>query len=107
MLVQDVVNSLICSYNAISMDSTPSIINLLGKTRKQKQEIIQQTYNQFTKHGTQAIVLVSLSCSSSLFHYVLTHTPKILYWKHRVYTEENKRVDLIILYFCNFQTSIV
>ena len=69
MLVQEVVNSLIHSYNAISMDSIPSIINLLGKTRKQKQEIIQQTYNQFTKHGTQAIVLVSLSCSSSLFRF--------------------------------------
>ena len=107
MLVQEVVNSLIHSYNAISMDSIPSIINLLGKTRRQKQEIIQQAYNQFIRYGSQAIILVSLSCSSSLFHYVLTHTPKILYWKHRVYTEENKRVDLIVLYFCKDMPSTI
>lgn len=102
MLVQEVVNSLIHSYNAISMDSIPSIINLLGKTRRQKQEIIQQAYDQFIRYGVESIVLLSVCTSSSLYSWILTHTPKICYWKNRV-VYMDKRYALIILYFCNFQ----
>lgn len=102
MLVQDVVNSLIRSYNTISTDSIPSIINLLGKTRKQKQEIIQQVYDQFIRYGKESIVLLSVCTSSSLYSWILTHTSKICYWQNRV-VYMNKRYELIILYFCNFQ----
>lgn len=102
--VKEIIDKLIHSYK----NPVPSIINLLGvSSRSQKEKVIKEAYNQFIKHGKESIVLTSLVSSSSLFAYVISHVPTIEYVQNRVYTDENKRYDLILLYFCKNRTALV
>lgn len=99
MQVQDIIKSLIVSYNIAS----GNIINLLGTGKKQKEDIIQQAYRDYCLYGKQAIIFLSVCTSSSLFAWILRHTPQICYWKNRV-AHCGKRYNLIILYFCAPET---
>lgn len=102
MQVQDVIRELIGSYN-ITSDSLPPIVNLLGVTKKQKEDTIKQAYRDYILHNKQSILFLSVCTSSSLFSWILLHAPKICYWKNRV-TQLGKRYNLIILYFCAPET---
>lgn len=101
--VKEIIDKLIHSYK----NPVPSIINLLGVNKNLKEKAIKEAYNQFIKHGKESIVLTSLVSSSSLFAYVISHVPTIEYVRNRVYTDENKRYDLILLYFCKNRTALV
>lgn len=96
MQVQDVIKTLIASYKI----GSDGIINLLGMGKKEKEGIIKQAYHDYRLYGKQAVVLLSVCTSSSLFGWILCHTPQVCYWQHRV-RYAGKRYNLIILYFCH------
>lgn len=99
MQVQDIIKSLIVSYNIAS----GNVINLLGISKKRKEEALRLAYREYMLYGKQAVVLLSVCTSSSLFAWILRHTPQVCYWKNRV-AHLGKRYNLIILYFCPPET---
>lgn len=96
MQVQDVIKSLIASYKI----GSDGIINLLGISKKRKEEALRLAYREYMLYGKQAVVLLSVCTSSSLFAWILRHSPQVCYWKNRV-SYLGKRYNLIILYFCH------
>ena len=96
MQVQDVIKTLIASYKI----GSDGIINLLGISKKRKEEALRLAYREYMLYGKQAVVLLSVCTSSSLFAWILRHTPQVCYWQHRV-MYAGKRYNLIILYFCH------
>lgn len=96
MQVQDVINSLSASYKI----GSNNIVNLLGISKKRKEEALRLAYREYMLYGKQAVVLLSVCTSSSLFAWILRHTPQVCYWQHRV-MYAGKRYNLIILYFCH------
>lgn len=94
------VNSVIHSFPTDSSNDSASCscINLLGVSKKRKQEIIKEIYEQFVRYGREATVLVSMSTSCKLFEFVLNHTPQITFLNSRI-KNQNKRYDAILLKF--------
>ncbi len=94
------VDSYIHSFSTDSSNSSTSCpcINLLGVSKKRKEEIIKKAYEQFMYYGHETTVLVSMSTSCKLFQFVLTHTPQITFLSSRI-RNQNKRYDAILLNF--------
>ena len=97
LLVGEVVNSFTYLDSSKTSTSLPCV-NLLGVSKKKKEEVIKEAYEQFVRYGKEINVLVSMSTSSRLFHYVLGHTSKITFLSSRV-KDQNKRYDAILLSF--------
>ena len=103
MDIQDVIN--IISRNFSNASKAISCVNLLGKSKKFKEERIKDLYNQFIRYGNESIACASLNTSSDLFHWSVTHAKQVIYWRRRVYVEQ-RRFDLIILVFSNHKIII-
>lgn len=97
LLVGEVVNSFTYLDSSKISTSLPCV-NLLGVSKKKKEEVIKEAYEQFIRNGKEINVLVSMSITSRLFHYVLGHSPKITFLSSRV-KDKNKRYDAILLSF--------
>lgn len=96
MLLGEVVNSV--THSDSSKTTSLPCVNLLGVSKKKKEEVIKQTYEQFVRYGREATVWVTLSTSSRLFQFVLKHTSKITFLTPRI-KYQNKRYDAILLSF--------
>lgn len=87
MNIQDVIN--IISRNFSNASKAISCVNLLGKSKKFKEERIKDLYNQFIRYGNESIACASLNTSSDLFHLVVTHAQQVIYWRRRVNSYKN------------------
>lgn len=83
------------SYSDLEGASTP-IVSLLGLTKKEKAEAVKQACLDYMR-GQETVLLLSLSTSSKLFKYVLSHVPHIWFIEGKV-TEKNKRKDVLALF---------
>lgn len=94
------VNSYIHSFPTDSSNDSISCscINLLGVSKKKKEERIKEIYEQFVRYGREATVLVSMSTSCKLFEFVLHHTSQITFLNSKI-KNQNKRYDAILLKF--------
>lgn len=97
MLLREVANSVAHSDSSKNSTSLP-YVNLLGVSKKKKEEVIKEAYEQFVRYGREITILASMSTSSRLFHYVLGHSSKITFLSSRV-KDQNKRYDAILLSF--------
>ena len=83
MKICEVINSIVYSFPKVSsgtMNSFPYIKNLLGIKKSEKEKAIKQAYEDFIHLRKETIILTSISTSSKLFTFVLTHTPRIHFW---------------------------
>ena len=90
----------------VSGASLPRVVNLLETPKKAKSETIEQIYNEYIKYGRESVVLVSLSTSCHLFQWIVKHVSQICFWRGRIYTNANKRLDLLVLVFSHQQLII-
>lgn len=79
------------------VSSVPRIISLFGVNKKQKASAVEQAFVEYTR-GNETIILLSVSTSSKLFQYILSHAPQIWFIEGRV-TEQNKKKDVLALMF--------
>lgn len=90
----------------VSGASLPRVVNLLEINRKAKSETIEQIYNEYVRYGIESVVLVSLSTSCHLFQWSISRASQICFWNGRIYTNANKRLDLLVLVFSHQQLII-
>ena len=90
----------------VSGASLPRVVNLLETPKKAKSETIEQIYNEYIKYGRESVVRVSLSHSCHCFQWSISHATQICFWRGRIYTNANKRLDLLVLVFSRQQLII-
>ena len=90
----------------VSGASLPRVVNLLETPKKAKFQMIEQIYNEYVRYGIESVVLTSLSHSCHCFQWSISHATQICFWRGRIYTNANKRLDLLVLVFSHQQLII-
>lgn len=109
MNIREVTEHIINSFHKITPYQTsgtsPRIINLLDKTKKDKTQAVEQAFFDYMK-GEDIVVLLSVSISSKLFRFILKCVPSVWFIEGRVSIDQNKRKDVVALMFTHKPLSI-
>lgn len=102
MNIREVTEHITNSFHKITpyqtLGTSPRIINLLDKTKKDKTQAVEQAFFDYMK-GEDIVVLLSVSISSKLFRFILKCVPSVWFIEGRVSIDQNKRKDVVALMF--------
>lgn len=109
MNIREVTEHITNSFHKITPYQTsgtsPRIINLLDKTKKDKTQAVEQAFFDYMK-GEDIVVLLSVSISSKLFRFILKCVPSVWFIEGRVSIDQNKRKDVLALIFSHQKVTI-